>query len=283
MDPPGDARPDWRIVAEVARKMGFRGFDWRDSNEIFEESAAASEGSRTDFLAVVEKARSDGVRAHDLLREFGTDGIQLPARLDKGKLVGTPRLHTDLRFKTDSGKANFVFPDWDAVERRNRILAPTGDELWVTNGRVNHLWNNLFDYTRRPYTIQRWPMNFLQVNPKDARARGIESGDLVEVSSDRVPNQVGRRIEGSFTAVAYVTDEVPPGVTFAYFHYPKSPANAVTPADTRLQPLNLRYQFKLGSGGSNDSAPPSYSTACPSRAQHRVTPYSRLAPHTVIN
>lgn len=70
----------------------------------------------------------------------------------------------------------------------------------------------------------------------------------MRVESDRVINQVGQQVTGSFTAVAYVTPQVPPGVTFAYFHFPKSPANAVVSADTSLQPLNLRYQFKLGRG-----------------------------------
>lgn len=248
MDPPGEARPDWRIFAEVARKMGFDGFDWPDSNAVFEEAAEASKGTRKDYAALVEKARADGKRAHDLLREFGTQGLQTPLKLVNGQLVETVRFHEDLKFKTDSGKANFVLPDWSAVENRNGAIGPRGDELWVTNGRVNDLWNNLFDYTRRPYSMQRFPMNFLEINPADATARGIESGDLVRVDSDHVLNQVGEAVHGEFTAVAYVSDIVPPGVTFAYFHFPKSPANAVVSAYTALQPVNLRYHFKLGAG-----------------------------------
>ena len=247
-DPPGEARPDWQIVAEVGRKMGFDGFDWQDSNEIFEEAAEASRGGRRDFAALVEKARADGKRGHDLLREFGTTGIQTPIKLIDGELEGTVRQHEDLTFKTNSGKANFVTPDWAAVKARNELLAPRGDELWVTNGRVNHLWNNLFDFKRRPYTLQRWPMNFLEINPDDAAERGIESGDLVQVANDHVRNQLGEEVQGSFTAAAYVTDQVPPGVTWAYFHYPKSPANSVVPGDTSLQPISLRYQFKMGTG-----------------------------------
>ncbi|NIS63619.1 MAG: hypothetical protein GTO05_00460, partial [Gemmatimonadales bacterium] len=218
------------------------------SNEIFEEAAERSKGGRRDYAALVEKAKADGKRGHDLLREFGTQGLQTPLKLEGGELVETPRLHADLQFKTDSGKANFVRADWSVVAARNEELAPQGDELWVTNGRVNHYWNNLFDFVRRPYTFQRWPVNFLEISADDASARGIESGDMVRVESDRVINQVGQQVTGSFTAVAYVTPQVPPGVTFAYFHFPKSPANSVVPADTSLQPLNLRYQFKLGRG-----------------------------------
>ncbi len=61
-------------------------------------------------------------------------------------------------------------------------------------------------------------------------------------------DQLGQPSSGSFTAVAYISDIVPPGVTFTYFLYPGSPANSVTAGDTNLQPINLRYPFKLGKG-----------------------------------
>ena len=61
-------------------------------------------------------------------------------------------------------------------------------------------------------------------------------------------DQLGRQTSGSFTAVAYLSDIVPPGVTFTYFLFPGAAANAVVSADTSLQPLSLRYNFKLGKG-----------------------------------
>ncbi|MCH8984777.1 MAG: hypothetical protein IH943_11885 [Acidobacteria bacterium] len=186
------------------------------------------------------------MRAHEVLREFGTTGIQTPIIRDGDQLVGTERLHADMKWKTNSGKANFVFPDWDSVAERDQLIGPKGDEGWVLNGRVNHLWNNLSDFARREYATQRWPMNFLEVNPDDAVAWGIVSGDLLSIESDNVIDQLGEKTTGSFTAVAYVADTVPRGVTFTYFLYPGSPANSVTSRDTNLQPLNLRYNFKLG-------------------------------------
>ncbi len=250
MDPPGEARPDWQIFAEVGRKMGFDGFDWADSNEIFEEGAAASSGGRRDYGALVEKARAEGKRGHDLLRELGTQGLQTPLTLEGGELVETVRQHADLTFKTASGKANFVLADWDAVKARNELLAPdpARGEFWVLNGRINALWNNMFDFARREIATTRWPMNFLEVNPADAEDLGVVSGDLLSIESDRVIDQLGEPSTGGFTAVAYVSDIVPPGVTFTYFLYPGSPANTVTPADSNLQPINLRYNFKLGRG-----------------------------------
>lgn len=250
MDPPGDARPDWWIFAEVGRRMGYPGFDWADSNAIFEEAAPRSAGSRKDFAALVELAQATGRRGHDLLGERGTTGWQAPLRLEGGQLVETVRLHGDRRFKSASGKANFVLPDWGNVRARNEVLAPRAErgEVWVLNGRVNALWNNLSDFTRRPLAAERWPMNPLEVNPEDAAAWGLSAGDLVSVECDDVLDQVGGTAPGSFTAVVYPTDVVPRGVTYAYFLFPGSAANNVTPADTGLQPLNLRYPFKLGRG-----------------------------------
>ncbi len=257
MDPPGEARPDWQIFAEVGRKMGFDGFDWPDTNAIFEEASEKSSGGRRDYAALVEKAKADGMRGHDLLRTFGTTGLQTPLSLEGGELVETVRRHADLQFNSDSGKANFVFADWDAVATRNEILGPdpSKDEVWVLNGRVNAVWNNMFDFVRRQNSVERWPSNFLEINPADADARGIVNGDLLSIESDGVLDQLGRAHKGGFTAVAYVSDIVPPGVTFTYFMYPGSPANNITSADSSLQPLNLRYNFKLGKGSITNLGP----------------------------
>ena len=250
MDAPGDTRPDWQIFAEVGRKMGFEGFDWQDSNEVFEEASAKSTGGRRDFAALVEKARAEGKRGHDLLREYGTHGLQTPLKLEDDELVETVRLHADGTFTSDSGKANFVLPDWDAVAERNDILGPDtdGGEMWVLNGRVNALWNNMSDNIRRTVSTERWPANFLEIHPDDAASRGIENGDLLSIESANVLDQLGEKHTGGFTAVAYITDTVAPGVTFTYFLYPGSPANTVTSADSSLQPISLRYNFKLGRG-----------------------------------
>ncbi|MDP7269646.1 MAG: molybdopterin-dependent oxidoreductase, partial [Pirellulales bacterium] len=44
-DPPGEAKPDWWIVAKFGKAMGFDGFDWETSNDVFEECARFTRGS----------------------------------------------------------------------------------------------------------------------------------------------------------------------------------------------------------------------------------------------
>ncbi|MFQ5425470.1 MAG: arsenate reductase (azurin) large subunit, partial [Gaiellales bacterium] len=247
MDPPGEARPDWRIVADVATRMGFAGFDWRDSNAIFEESGAL-QGGRKDHKALIEKAQGDGVRAHELLRSYGTTGLQTPLRLENDELIGTPRLHADMTFKASNGKSMFIVVDLDAVSERNELLGPNEDEFWILTGRVNHVWESLYDDFRKPHLIQRYPEPFVEINPEDAAELGIESGDLVAVASDRVRTQTGALASASATAVAYLTDAVQRGQAFAMFHFPGSPANSVVAADASTQPINPRQPFKFGRG-----------------------------------
>ena len=247
MDAPGEAKPDWQAIAEVARKMGFEGFDWSDSNEIFEESGPHA-GGRKDYSQLIEHAQATGVRAHDLLRDLGTTGIQTPVRLVDGKLEGTVRLHEDMKFKSSNGKSNFVVVDLDAVKERNELLGPSEGEFWVLSGRVNHLWQSLYDDKRKPHLIQRFPVSFIEIHPDDAGRLGIVSGDMVAVESDRVRTQDQQTSSGAFTAVAYVTDQVQPGMIFSMFHYPGSPANAVVTGDAASQPINPRQPFKFGRG-----------------------------------
>ncbi|MBM3356449.1 MAG: arsenate reductase (azurin) large subunit [Betaproteobacteria bacterium] len=287
-DPPGEAKPDWWAVAKFAQKMGFAGYDWKDSNEIFEEAARLGRGGVLNYQPLVVKARAEKQRGHELLRTYGTDGIQTPIRIRDGKLVGTPRLHDPANdwgeiegqevhrqwlyaFNTHSGKAVLLkspwnFPGWiqfyDAIKPRSEK-----GEIWITNGRVNETWQSGFDDLRKPYLAQRWPYPFIVVHPNDARKRGVEGGDFVQVHNDTVYVQTGeptgvkdedlnfntllknghiKTTEGQFVAVAVVSEEIREGVAMANFNYPSAPANAVCHAVP--DPMTNNYRYKLGRG-----------------------------------
>ena len=249
MDPPGEAKPDWWIIAQVGKRMGYDGFDWQDSNDVFEEASEASRGTVHDYAALVEVARSQGKTGHQFLRELGTTGIQCPIKLENGRLAGTTRLHAE-GFSTASGKAIFTKGDWNNVEPFQRQFAPQGDELWVTNMRTNEHWQSHFDDKRIPYRWARFPGNMLEINPVDAQARNIESGDRILIENQNVLSQSGETHPAQFEAVAYVTDAVPSGVTCSYFLFDQGrldmAANQITPGVT--DPINNRYRYKLGKG-----------------------------------
>ncbi|HJO07847.1 MAG TPA: arsenate reductase (azurin) large subunit [Chloroflexota bacterium] len=246
VDAPGEAIPDWKIVSLVAREMGFEGFAWNNANEVFEEAAAWSEGGGHAYQALVDKAHTEGTTGHEYLRALGTHGIQCPiSRGDDGKLIETRRIH-DEKFSTTSGRAIFPRGDWGLVSKFQERIAPKGDEVWVSNFRANRLWQTGFDDVRKPYVIKRFPMNWIEISPGDAAARGIENSDLVEIVNDDVLTQTGGISSGSVTAVAYITDIVMDGVTALYFNYPGSPANSVAPG--LPEPINNQYGYKLGKG-----------------------------------
>lgn len=287
-DAPGDAKPDWWAVQQFARAMGFSGYDWKDSNDVFEEAGRFGRGGVLNYHPLVVKAKEMKVRAHELLRSYGTTGIQTPIRLRDGRLVGTTRLHDPANdwgeiegatvqqkvlyaFNTHSGKAILLkspwnFPGWiefyDAIRPRREK-----GEIWVTNGRVNETWQSGFDDLRKPYLAQRWPYPFIIIHPSDARPRGIEAGDFVQVYNDTVYVQTGQPqgvldadlsfnrlmkdghikvTEGQFVAVAIVSDEIREGVAMANFNYPGAPANSICHAVP--DPVTNNYRYKLGRG-----------------------------------
>lgn len=262
MDPPGEAKPDWWVIAQVAQKLGFEGYDWQDENEIFVAAAGLpsdydvtalgtelqdESANHTSHEAVVIAAELQGVTAHDIMRELGTDGVQLPARLDAdGNVVGTARIHGNGEFDTVSGKPMFLTVGWDTAEAIWEKLKPdpAAGEFWLINGRIEEIWQTMYTDLRKPEVTERWPSNIVEIHPDDAVALGVESGDSVSLSSDRIArNEDGAYDTGSLTAVAYVSDIVPPGVLWTNFAYPDQWMNNVAPRF--MHPVNPVTPFKL--------------------------------------
>ena len=284
-DPPGAAKPDWWIIAQLARRMGFDGFRWRNSNDVAEESSRFSRGSRKDFHMIKVAAHREGKTLHAKLAEFGTDGIQGPVFMtDDGALVGTKRLHDTTakldptgpaganlfnkkltHFNSQSGKCNIQKSPWSLFSDYWEWMKPKGDELWCTSGRINERWQSGFDDRRRPYIVQRWPENWVEIHPADAKARGIESGDYVMAYSERVPSmkdtilgvegddfQFGSLLknghialsEAVVTAVAMVTPAIKQGVIYMDFLQTQAPANALE--GQVVDWISGNYNYKMG-------------------------------------
>lgn len=293
-DAPGEAKPDWWIIAQLAKKMGFDGFDWQNSNEVAEESSRFSRGSRKDFNMIKIAAKQENKTLHQKLAEYGTEGIQGPVfyNYDTKKLVGTKRLHdTEMSweelgkkglqngpkganvmrkqltfFNSQTGKVNLQKHPWGLFSDFYEWLSPKEDELWFSNGRVNEIWQSGFDdYERRDYIKQRWPANWIEIHPEDARKRGIESGDEVLVFSERVPNfkdtilavegddfQFSRLMEkghiqldsAAIKAIAMVTPVTKQGVLFSNMMDMNNPANSLSARV--VDQISGNYNYKMG-------------------------------------
>jgi arsenite oxidase large subunit len=220
MDPPGEAIPDWAIIAGVAKRMRqlylddnnplmanrFLDYDWRTDEDVFIHARYQFKGDDTDPMEGYA-----GV-TYDLLRKLGNNGIQTPVRLVKGTPVGTVRLHEGGKFATPSGKARFVpaprpWPGYAAKVARQR----KNYHFWVNNGRSNHIWQTAYHYQFIPFYLGRFPLPYLEMHAEDAARLGIASGDLVELANDM----------GTVRAMAYLSDAVKRGHTFMLFGQPR--------------------------------------------------------------
>jgi len=61
-DAPGDSKPDWWIIARLAKRMGYDGFDWKTSNDVCEESSRFSRGNRKAYHMIKVAAQREGVK-----------------------------------------------------------------------------------------------------------------------------------------------------------------------------------------------------------------------------
>ncbi|MDF6022416.1 bifunctional nitrate reductase/sulfite reductase flavoprotein subunit alpha [Streptomyces sp. JH34] len=238
-DPPGEAWPDWRIIARIACEMGYEdAFGYTDAEEVFEEIRRAH-NPRTgyDLRGVTyERLRRTPVQWPSAAPDgpdrnpvrYLNDGVSqtLTVRPDGG----VPRL----AFPTASGRAVFFGrPHMSPAEM------PDDDFPFVLNtGRLQHQWHTLTKTGKVAKLNRLNPGPFVEINPRDAAALSITEGDPVEVASRR----------GRAVLPAVVTDRVRPGDCFAPFHWNDLfgeylSVNAVT--NDAVDPVSLQPEFKV--------------------------------------
>ena len=123
---------------------------------------------------------------------------------------GTPTMHVGQFVR---GKGNLVETVYVPTTERSTRRFP----LLLTTGRILSQYN-VGAQTRRTANNTWHPEDVLEIHPADAEMRGIQTGDMVEVSS-RV---------GTTTLRAEVSERMPAGVVYTTFHHPVSGANVVT-------------------------------------------------------
>jgi assimilatory nitrate reductase catalytic subunit len=173
LQPAGESRPDWWIVSQVARRMGFPGFDYSGPHQIFSEYAALSgfenQGRRDFDISALADLTAD---EYDDLQP-----VQWPVSKSDG--CGTPRMFSDGRFFTPSGCANFV-----AVTPRPPGEALSADYPLILNtGRVRDQWHTMTRTGKSARLFGHDHEPFAEIHPQDARWHGIQDGELVRITS----------------------------------------------------------------------------------------------------
>ncbi|WP_308285393.1 bifunctional nitrate reductase/sulfite reductase flavoprotein subunit alpha [Actinoplanes hulinensis] len=222
---PGEALPDWRIIARVAAEMGYASaFTYASAEEILEEIKTFKNPQTGYDLSGVTYARL-------------TEGpVQWPAA-PGGPARNPIRYRTadgGLRFATPGGKAVFhARPHVDPAEM------PDDDYPFVLNtGRLQHQWHTMTKTGRIAKLNRLNPAPFLEINPVDAEWFEIAAGDLVEIASRR----------GRAVLPAVVTDRVLPGSCFAPMHWNDLfgeyvSVNAVT--SDAVDPISFQPELKV--------------------------------------
>jgi formate dehydrogenase major subunit len=174
-EPLGDSRPDWKIIQEIANRLGAN-WKYNHPSEIYREIA-----SLTPMMAGVTYERLDGYNS-----------LQWPVQEDGSD---QPLLYTK-EFALPDGKAKLYPLAWSEPSSQQDAEF----DLHLNNGRMlEHFHEGNMTY-RTAGIREKVPSTFVEVSPELARDRGLRDGSWVELASQygsvRVQTLVTDRVKG---------------------------------------------------------------------------------------
>jgi len=210
VEPPGESKDDCWIVAEIAKRMGAKGFDYSGPEDIMSEIARL-----TPSMAGIN------------YRRLEEGSLQWPCTSEDHP--GTCILHESV-FSRPSGKGNFVAlkyrPPAEMTDAEYPLMLMTGRRLYhyhATMTRKVDVLNTLMSEEE------------LKISPGDASALGIKPGDLARVTSR----------QGEVKVRAKVTEAVPEGVVHMAFHFFETPTNTlISSRQETLDPVTGTPAYK---------------------------------------
>ena len=193
IDPVGDAKPDWWIACQLAKRLDGKGFDFSSPAEIMDEISSLMPSYKGISHARLEKG-----------------GLQWPCPSDDHP--GTPFLHAE-KFSTDSGKGKFKPLSY---RKPGEVTDGEYPLLLTTDRRLYHFHSTM---TRRVYGLNvLGTEELLNIHSEDASRFGISDGQMVRVRSRRGEVNVKVRVE----------DSCLPGTVSMTFHFAETPTNVLT-------------------------------------------------------
>ena len=228
VNPPGEAREDWKIVCELAARLGHADkFPYQSTREIFDELRVASRGGASDYYGITWE------------RIDQQNGVFWPCpSIDH---PGTPRLYEGGRFAHPDGKAHFQPVEW-------RPAAEEPDDEYpvtLTTGRVVSQYLSGTQTRRIGALVEQTPQPYCEMHPRLAEKLGVADSDFVTVESRR----------GSVTVRAMVVKTIRPDHVFIPYHWPVD--RAVNRCTIRaLDPVSKIPEFKICAVRVAKAAPP---------------------------
>jgi assimilatory nitrate reductase catalytic subunit len=174
LPPPGEARPDWWIVSEVACRLGFgAAFAYRGPADVFREHAALSafeNNGERDFDIGALGSLSDP--AYHAL-----DPVMWPARAHEAR--AERRFFAAGGFFTTDRRARFVAPEPPAPHAATSRAWP----LRLNTGRLRDQWHTMTRTGNSPRLSSHSPEPFVEIHPADAKAAKLADGGFAKVST----------------------------------------------------------------------------------------------------
>lgn len=194
VEPPGEAKADWKIVSELAAEMGFANImDWQSSQQIFDEMA----GLTNAFKGM----------SYPLLKKH--DGLQWPCNQDSP--LGTRCLHRDT---FPIGRGQLITVDQVTTDE----IPDTQYPFWFTTMRL-HFHYGCGSMTRKSPLLEReTPEGLLFIHPQDAHDMGLTNHQAVAVKSRR----------GYLETRLLISEQVAPGLLSMPYHFKETPSNLLT-------------------------------------------------------
>ncbi len=225
VDPPGEARVDWQIICELARRLG-KGefFNFQSARDIFDELRLCTRGANSDYWGITyEKiAEQNGVF-------WPCPSVDHP---------GTPRLYEN-RFAFPDGKARF-----NAITYIPPAEEPDEEyPLVLTTGRVIYHYLSGNQTRRTPFLKEQAPYPWVEMHEQTAAKLGIGDGDWVTVRTRR----------GEMTVPALVVRSIRPDTLFIPYHYGHTQAaNVLT--NPILEPMLKIPEYKVCAAAATHAA-----------------------------
>ena len=203
IDAPGDARPDWWIANEIARRIEARLskpdasdarstlFPFTSPAEVFDEHRALTAGRDLDIEGI----------SYARLEDDGPQQWPFPA----GAASGHARRYTDGVFATADGRARFHATRYLPVAEPADARYP----FKLLTGRLRDQWHGMSRTGRAGTLFNHAPEATLSMRREDALRRGMKEGDLVTVASRR----------GRLVLPLEMSEDVPSGTVFAAMHW----------------------------------------------------------------